>query len=335
MSSFIRVHGDGGSRSVVWTERGVVTAGVVDANIVLTAVDGGGPPKVAKTVPKGHIGGYVHVAADHGLNRVVTVAPDGDVQTWDLDAAPEKDSRSLVGSDEGRAGLVRVAHAGADDAHAVAHSPLLPQYATGGVAGRVTLWDGASGDRLGSVALAGSSPVLALAYAPDGGRLAAACHDGSVHVIDTEGAAAGGAGAGAASSSLAVLARIAAHALPVRGVAFSHDGTQLYTACDDGRVGAWDASGASAAGSSAAVAFLSGHAHWALGVAASPDKHLVASASADRTVRLWDVRTRECVHVYAGHTDKVWAVTFDPAGGRLASVSEAGTLGVFSVTAVV
>lgn len=321
-SSFLKVHGSGGARALAWTEKGVVTAGLCDGSLVLAAVDGA-QPRVAKSIPRCHVAGFGSMAADHGLNRVVCIGLDGDLQVWSMDEAPERDARALPGLNEGRPGLLKLDHATLDVASVVAHSPILPQFAIGGVGGRVTLVDAASGSSLGSVLLpCGGAAVLALAYAPDGTKVAAACDSGGLWVLDAE-------------AGLATLGSAAPHALPVRGVAWSHDGAQLVTASDDGRVGVLDASTLAAGGGAAAVTYLAGHSHWVTGVAASPDKHLVASVSADRSCRLWDTRTRECVHVFGGHADKLWAVTFSPAGDKLATVSEGGVLGVFSVAAVV
>jgi len=291
---------------------------------VLTAVDGGAaPPRVARTVPRCHVAGFGSMAADHGLNRVVCVGLDGDLQVWALDDAPERDARGLPGLNEGRPGLLKLDHATLDVASCVAHSPIAPHFCLGGVGGRVTIVDAASGSSLGSVVLpCGGAAVLALAYSPDGSKVAAACDSGALWVLDAE-------------AGLAALGSAAPHALPVRGVAWSHDGAQLITGCDDGRVGVLDASSLAAGGGAPAIAYLCGHSHWVTDVAASPDRHLVASVSADRSCRLWDTRTRECVHVFTGHADKLWAVTFSPDGARLATVSEGGVLGVFSVAAVV
>ena len=332
MNSFTRLH-DGASHSLVWTEQGIVSGGI-DASLLVTSVSASTcAASVTRTLSHGHPLGYAHVAANHALTRIVAVALNGDVQLWNPEAAPASDpERKLPGPLDERPALVRSEAVGVDLAHTVVHSPIAPQYATGGVGGRVSLWDALSGRRLASVELPGGhSPVLALAFAPDGTRLAAACSDGSVHIIEGEPAL------GEEENvvvPLGHLARLAAHALPVRGVAFSHDGHKLFTASDDSRVGVWDAS-AAASGSLGAVSLFTGHAHWATAVAAAPDKHLIASVSADRTCRLWDVRTREAAHVYTGHTDRLWAVGFDPTGMQLATVSDSGTLGVFSVAKVI
>ena len=47
--------------------------------------------------------------------------------------------------------------------------------------------------------------------------------------------------------------------------------------------------------------------------------HRLVSAGSDRTVRLWDVATGECLRVFRGHTDEVFAAVFHPDGSRIAS----------------
>lgn len=179
----------------------------------------------------------------------------------------------------------------------------------------MSTYDATTGAKVGSVAT-GADFISAVAYSPDGKLVGAVAMDGSAIVIDLE--------------MSTVRAKIAAHLLPCRSVAFSHDGLCLYTGGDDRRINVFDIS----SGTSGAplVCSLSGHLHWVTSVAAPADKFIVASGSADKTVRVWDVRKRECLHTYETGLDKIWSVAWSPSGTRLASVSEAGVLGVHSVS---
>ncbi|HEX6015533.1 MAG TPA: hypothetical protein VFY87_27785, partial [Geminicoccaceae bacterium] len=62
-------------------------------------------------------------------------------------------------------------------------------------------------------------------------------------------------------------------------------------------------------------------------VAWSPDEdgRRLATASDDRTARVWDATTGQKLLQFAGHEDRVRAVTWSPDGTRLATASDDGT----------
>mmetsp|Transcript_46692 Transcript_46692/g.89173 ORF Transcript_46692/g.89173 Transcript_46692/m.89173 type:complete len:311 (-) Transcript_46692:504-1436(-) len=153
--------------------------------------------------------------------------------------------------------------------------------------------------------------VLAVAYSPDGGRLAASAMDGTVALFDV-----------ATSRLLHVLQ---GHKMPVRSLCFSPDSKLLLTGCDDSNAHLYDVEHA------ALIAALSGHQSWVLSVAWSPDGHGFLTSSSDRTVKVWDASTRTSSQTLTQHTDNVWGLVFRPDGTRAASVSDDKSICIYDV----
>ena len=68
-------------------------------------------------------------------------------------------------------------------------------------------------------------------------------------------------------------------------------------------------------------------------VAWSPESSRIASASSDETVQVWDATTGRHVYTYMGHSAAVNTVTWSPDGTRLASGSDDKTVQVWSPSA--
>lgn len=111
--------------------------------------------------------------------------------------------------------------------------------------------------------------VRAAAYSPDGSQLALS-NGPTVWLF---------------SADLQERRALEGHSEPVRGLAWSPDGTRLASAALDHTVRVWDVQ------SGTAIATLRGHTNWVMSVAWSPDGTQLISAGTDRTVRLWDVAT--------------------------------------------
>jgi len=180
--------------------------------------------------------------------------------------------------------------------------------ASGTHAGHVNIWDAASRRLTRTLEGTGS---FALSVARHGKLLAVGCRDGSVRLYDL--------GQDSAAPRLLV-----GHAMPVRALCFSPDGSVLYTGCDDCSSLCFSTQGGEQIGA------LTGNASWVFGVAAS-DRH-VATAGADRKVRVFDAATKECTATFEAHATQAFCVAMSPNGRFMLSGGGSGEVQLYSLS---
>jgi WD40 repeat protein len=176
--------------------------------------------------------------------------------------------------------------------------------------GEARIWDAATG-RLLHTFTGHTNKVSAVAYSPDGRRLATASSDQTVKMWDP--------------TTGQPVFTLTGHDGIVTAVAFSPDSRYLASSAVNS-VRVWDAP------SGREVLVVKGHTARVNCVLFSPDGRRLVTGSHDRTVKVWDLATGLAMLTLRGHRDAVVGLTFSPDGRRLASISQDGIVKVWDAT---
>ena len=201
--------------------------------------------------------------------------------------------------------------------------------ASGSADGTVRLWDGTA-DSLGSIATLGSGNsdgVRAVAFSPDGLRLASGDESGNVVLYERLGAEVvdyvddsittdeiSDDTTGLASTDFTYKDTFIRHTGLVRALAFSPDNQMLASGGADTIIHLWNPA------TGTLLRTLPGHTRNITSVVFSPDNRLLASSSVDGSIRLWNSQTgRQFWSVPNAHQGGVQSVDFSADGRLLAS----------------
>jgi WD40 repeat protein/ribosomal protein S27E len=175
--------------------------------------------------------------------------------------------------------------------------------------------------------------VSAVAWSPDGKRLATAGH--GVRVWDAT---------QWRSGELKPIWQLSAHSDNITALAFSPDGSRLLTAGNDRRVSIWNAANGKSdmtlsagevglgervskvTGRLQGIFYSFGDAHRGAvtDAAWSPDGKWIATSGNDQAVKIWDAKTGKLDRVFAQHSQPVVAVAWNPKLSWLAFADTSG-----------
>jgi WD40 repeat protein len=165
-------------------------------------------------------------------------------------------------------------------------------------------WHAGTQTKLMECGLPHGGAVHAVAFSPDGRRLATGCADRAARLWDV--------------APAAPLAPPLRHEGPVAAVAFSPDGKSVATASHDGTVRRWDAVTGTPLGEPIA------HDVPVRAVSFSPDGSMIATASRTGVPCLWRVATGDPITGSAGPDARVLALAFPRDGALLATACDDG-----------
>jgi WD40 repeat protein len=171
--------------------------------------------------------------------------------------------------------------------------------------GAILLWD-VDGGREQAVLTVQGSPVITLAFSPDGKMLASSDFGKAITLWDV--------------ATGREQATLRGHTAPVLSCAFSADGKHVASGAIDGIIKVWELSPGQL------ELTCRGHVQPVISLAWAPDGRTLVSGSMDRLVKVWDLATVKSAPTAKGFEGAVNALAFSGDGTTLAAVDQKGTL---------
>ena len=161
----------------------------------------------------------------------------------------------------------------------------------------VRLWDAATGQPLGPALRGHTSLVAAVAFSPDGTRIASASDDNTIRLWD-------------AKSAQPIGAPLKGHEGSVTGIAFSPDGSRIVSSSADETIRFWDARTGQGLGTPHQA-----HGTGAAAVSFSADGNRLVSGGYHPSLRVWDATTGQPIRAMEG--EDIRSVALSPDGTRI------------------
>lgn len=153
---------------------------------------------------------------------------------------------------------------------------------------------------------ASSSALDAIAYSPDGSRIATGGRDNIIRVWDAE--------------TGEMLMQTEGHSDWISALAYSADGNLLVSGSRDNTVRLFDAR------SGELMKVIGSHEDNVSDVAITPDGTIIASAGREGIIKFWETSTGDLIQELEQFDQAIWQIAFDPTGTILASASEDGAI---------
>ena len=279
---------DGVTRALFSPDQSVVAVAKADGTVHLLRRDDAGQYQMLAQVKAAaeavaslalvELPSVIGDAASPKRQRLVTVAADGAVSIWDIE------SQALLATWRGDAG-------GPASIAASRDGKLL---ATGGKDGMIRLWSGESITAATIEVPLGQAPT-AIATHPARTSIAVGTVADGAHVVKV-----------IESETGKVTHTLTGHSAPIRGLAFSADGSRLVSGSEDKSIRVWNLGDAQ----KPQQHLIEGLAASASAVAFTPDGSQLLVATADHMIKLWNLADGMAVRDFAGHTGAILGVGY-------------------------